>query len=104
MEGQNLTIEYRSAEGKPDRLPQLAAELEKLKVEAIIAPNNAAAIAAREITQNIPIIFVYGDPVADHVVASLSRPGGNLTGLSIMAPQLSGKRLELIKEALPKIF
>jgi putative ABC transport system substrate-binding protein len=103
VEGQNVTIEYRSAEGREDRLSEIAAEMVRLKVDAIVAINNAATHAARKATATIPIIFVYGDPVWDGTVHSLAQPGKNLTGLSILAPQMAGKRLELLKEVFPKI-
>jgi putative ABC transport system substrate-binding protein len=103
VEGRNVTIEYRSADGREDQLPEIAAELVRFKVDAIVANSNAATHAAREATTTIPIVFVYGDPVGDGIVASLARPGGNITGLSFFSLELSGKRLELLKEAVPKI-
>jgi putative tryptophan/tyrosine transport system substrate-binding protein len=103
-EGKNIAIEYRSAEEKFDRLPELAAELVRLKVDVIVASSNAAVIALKQATQSIPIVMtVVGDPVGAGFVASLARPGGNITGLSNIAEQLSGKRLELLKEIKPKI-
>ena len=102
FEGQNLAIEYRYAEGKAERLPELAAELVRLKVDLIVTHSGAPIRAAKEATQTIPIVMVVsGDPVADGTVASLARPGGNITGLSILSPELSGKRLELLKEIIP---
>ena len=102
VEGQNLAIEYRYAEGKAERLPKLAAELVRLKVDLIVTHSGIAIRAAKEATQTIPIVMVVsGDPVADGTVASLARPGGNITGLSILSPELSGKRLELLKEIIP---
>src|SRR3990170_4012581 len=104
VEGQNLAIEYRYAEGKAERLPKLAAELVRLKVDLIVTHSGAPIRAAKEATRTIPIVMVVsGDPVADGTVASLARPGGNITGLSILSPELSGKRLELLKEVVPKL-
>ena len=101
VEGKNIVIEYRFAEGKEDRLRELAAELVRLKVDIIVAA--ASAAAAKDATKTIPIVFAASaDPVASGIVASLARPGGNVTGLTILAPELSGKRLELLKEASPK--
>ena len=102
VEGQNLAIEYRYAEGKAERLPELAAELVRLKVDLIATHSGTPIRAAKEATKTIPIVMVVsGDPVADGTVASLARPGGNITGLSILSPELSGKRLELLKEIIP---
>ena len=103
IEGKNIVIEYRYAEGKLDRLPELATELVSLKVDVIVAPGPSVP-AAKNTTETIPIVFVSVlDPVATGLVTSLARPGGNVTGLTILGPELSGKRLELIKEAVPKI-
>ena len=102
VEGKNIAIEYRFAEGKEDRLRELAAELVRLKVDIIVAA--ASAAAAKDATKTIPIVFIAAaDPVASGIVASLARPGGNVTGLTILAPELSGKRLELLKESFPKV-
>jgi putative ABC transport system substrate-binding protein len=102
VEGQNIAIEYRYAEGKAERLPELAAELVRLKVDCIIAVGGQPIEAAQRATKTIPIVMpVSGDPVAQGFVASLARPGGNITGLSVLSPELSGKRLELLKEAVP---
>ena len=102
VEGQNIGIEYRFAEAKPDALPDLAAELVRLKVDVILTINTAASHAAKNATKTIPIVFTYvADPVG--LITSLARPGGNLTGLTTLAAELSEKRLELIKEALPAI-
>jgi len=102
VEGKNIAIEYRFAEGKVDRLPELAAELVRLKVDIIVTTPNASA--ARNATKTIPIVFAAaGDPVATGDIVSLARPGGNLTGLTVLAPELGGKRLELLKEVSPKI-
>ena len=102
VEGQNATIEYRFAEAKPQRLPDLAAELVRLKVDVIFTINAPAARAAKNVTKTIPIVFTWvADPI--ELVASLARPGGNITGLTTLAQDLSGKRLELLKEALPGV-
>jgi putative tryptophan/tyrosine transport system substrate-binding protein len=102
--GKNIVIEYRSSEGKTDRLPELVAELVRLKVDVIVATGPNATHAAKEATTTIPIVFMqHGDPVGTGVVESLARPGGNITGLSTLAPELSGKRLELLKEIAPKL-
>jgi putative ABC transport system substrate-binding protein len=103
VEGQTIRpIGFRWAEGNADRLRDLAAELVLLKSDVIIAPGAAAAVAAR-ITKTIPIImFSAGDPVANRIVASLARPGGNVTGLATISSALSGKRLQLLREAIPK--
>jgi putative tryptophan/tyrosine transport system substrate-binding protein len=104
MEGKNIAIEYRYAEGKADRLPFLAAELVGLKVDVIVSSSTPSVLAAKQATNTIPTVFVsIADPVASGLVASLARPGGNITGLSIVAVELSGKRLELLKEAVPNI-
>jgi putative ABC transport system substrate-binding protein len=103
IEGKNILIEYRYAEGNQGRLPDLAAELVSLKVDVIVA-SGAGGLAAKNATQTIPIVFAsVPDPVATGLVDSLARPGGNVTGLSNLAPELSGKRLELLKEIVPKI-
>jgi ABC-type uncharacterized transport system substrate-binding protein len=104
VEGKNIIIEFRSADGKFDRLPALAAELVRLKVDAIVTGGPPSARAAKEATVTIPIVMMQvGDPVGSGFVASLARPGGNITGLSGLAPELSGKRLELLKEVVPKL-
>jgi putative ABC transport system substrate-binding protein len=104
VEGQNIAIEYRSAEGNNDRLPGLAEELVRLKVDIIFAASGPPAAAAKKATSAIPIIFVASpDPVASGLVASLARPGGNVTGFSIGAPGLYGKRLQILKETLPRL-
>ena len=104
VEGKNIVIEYRAAEGKLDRLPALAAELVRLKVDIIVTTGPSVTRAAKEATNTIPIVMTQdGDPVASGFVASLARPGGNVTGLSTLAPELSGKRLELLKETIPKL-
>jgi ABC-type uncharacterized transport system substrate-binding protein len=102
VEGRNLVIEYRDAEGKPERLPALAAELVALKVDLIVAPSTPAARAARQATTTLPIVVPnMGDPVWDGLVASLARPGGNITGLTVFTLELVGKRLEQLKQAVP---
>ena len=102
--GKNIVIEYRSSEGKSDRLPALAAELVRLKIDVIVSTGPTVTLAAKEATTIIPIVFMQeGDPVASGFVASLARPGGNITGLSTLGPELSGKRLELLKEVAPKL-
>jgi putative tryptophan/tyrosine transport system substrate-binding protein len=104
VEGRNVVIEYRDAEGKLDRLPALAAELVALKVDVIVAPNTVAALAAKQATRTIPIVFTVAvDPVGDRLVTSLARPGGNVTGLTALAPDLVGKRLELLKQVVPRV-
>src|SRR6266568_5831703 len=94
VEGRNLVIEYRSAEGKLERLPALAAELVALKVDVIVAPGTPAALAAKQATKTIPIVFTAVDAVTSGLVTSLARPGGNVTGLSAFTPELVGKGLE----------
>ena len=103
-ENQNVTIEYRWAEGNPERFPALAAELVMLKINAIVtAGGTLAALAAKRATATIPIVFTaVGDPVEEGLVASLARPGGNVTGFSVTLPDLIGKFLELLKEAVPR--
>jgi putative ABC transport system substrate-binding protein len=102
VEGQNITIEERYAEAQRERLPELAAELVRLQVDVIITGGVSLARAAMHATRTIPIVFIsVSEPVADGLVASLARPGGNVTGLTHMGLQLGGKRLELLKEALP---
>jgi putative ABC transport system substrate-binding protein len=104
VEGRNVVIEYRSAEGKFERLPALAAELVALKVDVIVAPITLAALAAKQATRTLPIVFSFAaDPVGSGLVTSLARPGGNVTGLSILAPELVGKGLELLKQAVPAV-
>jgi len=104
VEGKSIVIEYRSAQGKPDRLPGLAAELVRLKVDVIVTGGSAVTRAAKEATVTIPIVMAQDpDPVGNGFVASLTRPGGNITGLSNLSTELSGKRLELLKETVPRL-
>jgi putative ABC transport system substrate-binding protein len=103
IEGQNVTIDYRFASGQVERLPELATELARLKVDVIVTPNTPAAMAAKQATSTIPIVFaVVADPVGAGLMANFARPGGNITGLSSISVQLGGKRLELLKEVAPK--
>ena len=104
VEGRNVVIEYRDAEGKSERFPALAAELVALKVDVIVAPGTPAALAAKQATRTLPIVFpIAGDPVTSGLVTSLARPGGNVTGLSILDPDLVGKCLEQLKQAVPGV-
>jgi putative ABC transport system substrate-binding protein len=104
VEGQNLVLESRGAEGQYERFPDLVAELVRLKVDVLLVPSTAAALAAKHATTTIPIVMVgIGDPVGSGLVASLARPGGNLTGLSILSPELVGKQLEFLKDVLPTV-
>ena len=104
IEGKNIVIEWRSGEGKRDRSPALAAELARLKVDVIVTVGSGDTRAVKEATATIPIVMIQaGDPVGSGFVASLARPGGNITGLSNLRPELSGKRLELLKEIVPKL-
>ncbi len=104
VEGQNVGLDYRYANDKLERLPQLAAELVRLKVDVIVTGGEAGIRAAREATSTIPIVMALsGDPVGTGLVASLARPGGNITGLSLLNLELGGKRLDLLKEAVPKV-
>ncbi len=104
VEGQNIAIEYRFAMGKEDRLHDLAAELARLKVDVIVTPSTLDAVAAQQATKTIPIVMALSsDPVGTGLVASLARPGGNITGLTTLSPELNGKRLELLKETVPRL-
>jgi len=104
IEGKNFTIEYRFAEGKPERIPELAADLVRLKVDLIVVSGTPPALAAKKATTTIPIVMTNtGDPVALGLVASLARPGGNLTGFSSLSAGLNTKRLEILKNAVPKL-
>jgi ABC-type uncharacterized transport system substrate-binding protein len=104
VEGKNIVIEWRSADGNNDRLPTLASELVGLKVDVIVSPGPTATRAFKEATSTIPIVMAQDtDPVGSGFVASLARPGGNITGLATLAPEMSGKQLELLKEIVPKL-
>jgi len=104
VEGKNIVIEWRSADGKFEGLPALAAELVRLKVAVIVTSGGALTRRAKEATSTIPIVMTNDpDPVGDGFVASLARPGGNITGLSTFAPEVSGKRLEILREVVPKL-
>ncbi|MGH7331205.1 MAG: ABC transporter substrate-binding protein [Candidatus Rokuibacteriota bacterium] len=100
-EGRNVVTEYRYAQDRLERLPELAAELVRLKVDVIVALSTILARPAKKATQTIPIVTVSGDPVGTGLVSSLARPGGNVTGLTFFSPELAPKRLELLKEAIP---
>src|SRR5918996_1248755 len=104
MEGKNIVIEYAYADGKPNRLTELATKLVHLKVEVIVTAGPSATRAAKQATTTIPIVMAQdSDPVASGLVASLARPGGSITGLSRLSPELSGKQLELLKETVPTL-
>jgi ABC-type uncharacterized transport system substrate-binding protein len=104
VEGQNILIDYRWAEGRPDRFPALAAELTQLRVDAIVTYNNPAVAALQQATRTIPIVVAnMGDPVGSGFVASLARPGGNITGFSGLSEELGRKWVELLREAVPKV-
>ena len=104
MEGKNIVIEWRFWEGKQDRQRAFAAELARLKVDVIVAVGSGDIRAAKEATATIPIVMISGgDAVGSGLVASLARPGGNVTGLATLRPELSGKRLELLKEVVPRL-
>jgi ABC-type uncharacterized transport system substrate-binding protein len=105
VEGQNIIIEYRYAEGKVDILPELAADLVRVNVDVIVASISTDALAVRGATRTIPVVMASGgDPVASGLAESLARPGGNITGLSQLAPELGGKRLEVLKESVPALI
>jgi putative ABC transport system substrate-binding protein len=103
VEGRNVTFEFRSADGKLDRLPELATELVRLKVDVIVALYVPCALAAKKATQDIPIVILAGEPVETGIVTSLSKPGGNITGLSLMASASNGKSVELFRDMLPSV-
>src|SRR6185503_6377530 len=101
--GKNLRLEVRWGEGKLERMPAIAAELVRLKPDVLVAASSPSILAARDATRTIPIVMpVSSDPVGDGIVASLARPGGNITGLSLMAPELGAKRLQLLRQVLPR--
>jgi len=103
VEGHNVTIEFRYADGKRQRLPQLAAELVALDVDVIVALTTLAARPAKDTTNTVPIVMISGEPIETGLVESLPRPGGNVTGLTFLSPDLVGKRLELLKEVTPRL-
>jgi ABC-type uncharacterized transport system substrate-binding protein len=104
VEGKNIVIEYRFAEGRTDRMPELAAELLRLKMDIMVAGSTSGALAAKSATSTIPIVFFgVSDPVVAGLVDSLARPGGNITGVTSISAVLAGKRLELLKETIPKL-
>ena len=104
VEGKNIVIEWRSAEGKPDRLPAVATELVRLKVDVIVTSGPTVTGAVKQATSTIPIVMAQDiDPVGLGFVASLARPGGNITGLTTLSPEISGKQLELLKEIVPRL-
>src|SRR5262245_61979788 len=104
VEGQHLVLEYRGAEGQYERLPALAAELVRLQVDVIVTYGTPASVAAKHATTMIPIVMMsVGDPVGSGLVASLARPGGNVTGVSTLSPEVIEKQLELLKDVLPTV-
>ena len=103
VEGKNIVLEYRYAEGKFDRVPALVDELVRMKVDIIVTTSSISARAARKATKTIPIVMTTGSPVEQGLAESLAKPGGNVTGLTVMAVELTGKRLEILKETLPKM-
>ena len=104
VEGQNLIVERRFSEGKAERLPDLAADLVRLKVDVIVAASGPAPLAAQSVTKTIPIVMTnQADPVGSGLVANLARPGGNITGLSLLSVEIVGKQLALLKEAIPRV-
>ena len=105
VEGKNIKIDYRYDEGKPERLQELAEELVRLKVDILLAMDTNAARVAKKSTATIPVVFTTGgSPITNGLVASLARPGGNVTGVTTNSPELVGKRLELLKDAVPKVL
>jgi putative ABC transport system substrate-binding protein len=103
VEGQNLVVHHRSTEGRSERLPTLVGELVQLKPDVIVAPNQANAVAVRAATDTIPIVVAAFDPLGSGLAASFARPGGNVTGLSLIAPEIVGKQLELLKAIVPRL-
>ncbi len=102
-EDKDIILEYRYAEGRYDRLPELASELARMKVDVIVTTSSISARAARKATNTIPIVMTTGNPVEQGLAASLAKPGGNVTGLTVMLAEMSGKRVEILKETLPKM-
>jgi putative ABC transport system substrate-binding protein len=102
-EDKNIVLEYRYAEGSYNRLPELAAELVRDKVDVIVTTASVSALAARAVTKTIPIVMTSGNPLESGLAASLAKPGGNVTGLTVMRAEMSGKRVEILKETLPKM-
>src|SRR4029453_950661 len=103
VEGKNIALEYRYAEGREERLPELAAELVQVKVDVIVVTADISAQAAQRATKTLPIVVTTGDPVTWGLADSLAKPGGNVTGLSVLLADLSGKRVEILKETFPKL-
>ncbi|HET9513642.1 MAG TPA: ABC transporter substrate-binding protein [Gemmatimonadales bacterium] len=103
VEGQNLIVDHRSTEGRSERLPILAGELVRLKPDVIVVPNQANAVAVRRATHTIPIVAANFDPLGSGLAASFARPGGNVTGLSLIAPEIVGKQLQVLKEIVPRL-
>src|SRR5712691_2954950 len=104
VEGQNLVIEYRYADNRPERIPEFAAELVRLKVDVIVTVGTRETVTAKAATSTIPIVMLFvGDPVGTGLVSSLTHPGANVTGTSVMMSDVSGKRLELLREIVPKL-
>ena len=103
VEGKNIILEYRYAEGKPERFGELTADLVRAKVDVIVTTSSISAIAARKVTRTVPIVITSGNPLELGLAESLAHPGGNVTGLSSLLSDLSGKRVELLKESFPKI-
>jgi putative ABC transport system substrate-binding protein len=104
VDGRNVAIEYRWAEGRPERVSEIAAEFVRIRVDVIVTLTTSPTLAAKQATTVIPIVFaVVGDPVGAGLVASLARPGGNVTGLSIQSPDLAGKRVELLRDVIPDL-
>lgn len=103
VEGQNLIVDHRSTEGRSERLPSLAGELVRLTPDVIVVPNQANAVAVRKATHTIPIVAANFDPLGSGLAASFARPGGNVTGLSLIAPEVVGKQLQVLKEIVPRL-
>jgi putative tryptophan/tyrosine transport system substrate-binding protein len=102
-EGKNIVLEYRYAEGRYDRLPELASDLVRMKVDVIVATSSISAHAARKATTTIPVVMTTGNPVEQGLAKSLAKPGGNVTGLTVMMAEMSGKRVEILKDTFPKM-